>query len=508
MRKTIRVLLCALLILGLLAACVPVEASPSGTPSASVSLISATQSPAPPAPSSTEVALKPPKYVFLFIGDGMSFAQVNAAQIALGSLRGEIAPAPLSFTAFPAMGCASTFDTTSYTPDSAAAGTAIACGVKTRTGTIGLTSDLVMAPNITEMFKANGKKVGIVTSVTMNNATPAAFYAHIDSRSYAYEIAQQMAVSGVDYFGGGSLASPTGSGGDQVSAFTLLEENGYTVADTAEEIAALDSSSGKAYAISPVLDNSGAIPFALDAEEGALTLADFVRTGIDVLDNDAGFFMMCESGKIDWACHANDAASAVGEVQALSDAVQAALDFAALHPDETLILVTADHETGGMALGNATTGYGTHFELLAAQTKSYSAFTAQFAAMKRDGLTLTDMLPAIRETFGIGAPGDSSAAVILTAGEYAQLKAAFQQSMLPKAQRDSSAEAALLYGGYEPLTVTLTHLVDTHAGVGWTTYAHTALPVPVYAYGVYADCFNGTYDNTDIFVKLVETCGL
>ena len=510
-RGHIRILVCAVLVLGLLAACaVPTQSAqtPSGQPSASISWVPASQVSAPATPAPTAASAEPPKYIFLFIGDGMSFAQVNAAEMVLGSLAGEIVPRPLCFTQFPVLGSAITRDATSFIPDSAATGTAISCGVKTKTGTIGLDADLASVPNITELFKANGKRIGIVTSVTLNNATPAAFYAHADSRGDYYDIAVQMATSGIDYFGGGSLTSPTGSSGDEVSVFTLLEQNGYSIADTAEEIAALNGASGKTYAISPVRDSSGAMPFAIDAEEDAVTLADLVRTGIDVLDNDDGFFMMCESGKVDWACHANDAASAVGEVQVLSDSVQVALDFAAKHPDETLIIVTADHETGGMALGNATTGYGTHFELLAAQTMSYSAFTAAFNSMKREGLTLVDMLPVIREAFGIGAPGDSDAAVTLTTEEYARLKAAFVQSMLPKSQRDSSAEAALRYGSYEPLTVTLTHLLDTRAGIGWTTYAHTAMPVPVYAFGAYAERFNGTYDNTAIFARLVEVCGL
>ncbi len=508
MKKQVRILLSILLVLTLLTACIPTQVSPAASLSASSDQITAARTPSSTMSVSADMAAKPPKYIFLFIGDGMSFAQVNAAQIMLGSLKGKIAQEPLSFTGFPTMGCAYTCDSTSYIPDSAAAGTAIACGVKTKSGTIGLTADLAMAPNISELLRATGKRIGVVSSVTLNNATPAAFYAHIDSRRNEYEIAQQMAVSGVDYFGGGGLASVTGSGGDSVNAFTLLEENGYTIADTTEEIAALSGSSGKAYAVSPALDSGGAMPFMLDAEQDALTLADFVRTGIEVLDNDNGFFMMCESGKVDWACHANDAASAIGEVQALSDAVQAALDFAEQHPDETLILVTADHETGGMALGNTVNGYGTHFELLAAQTMSYSAFTARFTAMKKESLTLADVLPLIREAFGVGAPGDSAAAVTLTDEEYVHLKAAFAQSMLPKAQRDSSAGAALLYGSYEPLTVTLTHLLDTHAGIGWTSFVHTAMPVPVYACGVYADQFGGVYDNTEIFARLAKACGL
>jgi alkaline phosphatase len=322
-----------------------------------------------------------------------------------------------------------------------------------------------------------------------------------------------MAASGIDYFGGGGIYQSTGSGGDQTSAFTLLEENGYTVADTKEEIEALDSASGKAYAVSPVLQGSEMLPFAIDAQEGDLALADFVRKGIDVLDNEDGFFMMCEGGKIDPACHANDAATAIGEMLAFEDAIQEAVNFMGEHPAETLILVTADHETGGMALGYTLTQYDTSFELLQAQRSSYFAFTSVFDEMKQNSpdMKIADVLPVIRDTFGLVAPGNAAAAgngaYVLTDEEYARVQAAFSEAMKPNGEQDGSDEAKLDYGGYNPLTVTLTHILDSKAGIGWATYYHTAAPVPVYAAGAGAERFSGSYDDTDIFVKLVAILG-
>ena len=455
-----------------------------------------------------------PKYIFLFIGDGMSFVQVHAAQVYMGSSAGEISQWPLCFTQFPATGSAITYDATSFIPDSAAAVTAMACGIKTQSHVLGMESDAqTTVTNIAEMLKADGKKIGIVTSVTLNHATPAGFYAHVASRTQYYEIARQMSESDVDYFGGGSLSEPRGSGNDQTDAFTLLEDNGYTIADTAQAIEALDGSSGKVYAISPELD-AGVLPYAIDAPQGDWALADFVKTGIDVLDNENGFFMMCEGGEIDWACHANDAATAVKEVLSFADAVQVAVGFAEQHPDETLIIVTGDHETGGMTIGNASGGYGVRFDMLGAQRMSYRAFGAALADMKEanPALTLEDMLPFIRDQFGLVAPGGeaqaASAAYVLTSEEYAQLKTAFSESMKPKAQRTDTPETRLLYGGYDPLTVTITHILDNKAGVGWTTFVHTGAPVPVYAMGAGAELFVGSYDNTDIFDKLAKACGL
>ncbi len=463
-----------------------------------------------------EVSNKTPKYVFLFIGDGMSFAQVNATQIYKGSIaQEELAIGELNFTQFPVTGMATTYDAASFCPDSASTGTALSCGIKTKSGVLGLAADKETQPkNIAEMFKEDGRRIGIVSSVSINNATPAAFYAHVPSRGDYYDIAMQMALSDFDYFGGGSLVDPTGEDGDEEDAFDVLKQNGYTIADTKEEIMALGRNSGRVYAVSPALQNAGAMPFSLDAADDDLSLADFVSKGIDVLDNENGFFMVCESGMIDWACHANDAATTIAETLVLEEAVEEALAFADEHPGETLIVVTADHETGGMALGYAATGYDTNFSILEGQTLSYTAFNAIFSEMKKADPQpmMSDVLPVIMENFGLIAPDDPDAALaqnadlVLSAYEYEKLASALSES-LGNGESDTD-EAKLLYGGYEPFTMTLTHILNNKAGIGWTTYAHTGGLVPVFAYGADAERFSGSYDNTDIFAKLVDVCGL
>lgn len=194
-----------------------------------------------------------PKYVFLFIGDGMSHVQVNAAQVFNGNnTAGEVTPGPLNFTQFPVAGVATTYDSTSFCPDSASTATALSCGVKTHSGVIGLEVDKTTAPDsITELLKADGKKIGIVSSVTINHATPAAFYSHIASRNDYYDIALQMANSNFDYFGGGSINQAYGSTKNRLSAYSILANHGYTIARTKDAIEALDSSSGKVFAQSP-----------------------------------------------------------------------------------------------------------------------------------------------------------------------------------------------------------------------------------------------------------------
>lgn len=461
--------------------------------------------------------LKTPKYIFLFIGDGMSYVQTNAAQVYLGNnTEGEIATKSLNFTQFPVIGNVTTYDSTSFCPDSASTATALSCGVKTHSGVLGLAADKITQPeSITELLKKEGMKIGVVSTVTINHATPAAFYSHVISRNDYYQIAMQLACSDVDYFGGGAVNKSTGNDKSYTDAYSIIENKGYTIADTNEEILALDSTSGKCYAVSPVLQDSGSIPYAIDAGEGDLTFADYVSTGIKVLDNDNGFFMMCESGKIDWACHANDAMTTIDEVIDFADGVQSAIDFAAEHPDETLILVTGDHETGGMTIGYASTGYNTAFDLLGKQTMSYVAFDGLVGEIKEanQDVTLADFLPVIKDTFGLIAPSDPDAAVeanadyVMTEYEFKKLEKAFEESMLPEEERSATEETSILYGGYDPISVTLTHIINNKAGVGWTSYSHTGTPVAFYAMGASAELFAGTYDNTDVFYKMVEAAG-
>lgn len=474
------------------------------------------------------VTEKTPKYVFMFIGDGMAAVQVNSAQIYGGTNKhNQMALDKMNFQGFEAVGYQTTQDATSFAPDSASTATSLSSGFKTWSGTIGLKPvgdksgnkaenvDGTETPKtIAERLKAEkGMKIGIISNVTINHATPAAYYAHVPSRNDYYEIAMQMAASRFDFFGGGTINQPTGSNKDQKDAYKVLEEKGYTIAKTKEAILALNNKSGKTYAVTPVVQDSGAMPYAIDNKEGDLTLADFVKKGIDVLENEKGFFMMTESGKIDWAGHANDAKANITDVIAFEQAIQVAVDFAEKHPDETLIIVTGDHETGGMTIGQATTGYDTALNILENQKMSYIAFDALINQMKKDkpNLTFAEVLPVITESFGlvnnttgdISRPGQPSYMTLeLSDREVARLETAFAETMADKP--NDNEETALLYGGYNPLSVTLTHILNNKAGIGWTSYSHTGVPVPVYATGAGAELFNGAYENTAIYDKLVE----
>ena len=470
--------------------------------------------------ATAEEAAATPKYVFMFIGDGMGNPQVTATQYYKGAVANPDSefpvPADLSFTTFPYLGMVTTYDASSFCPDSASTATSIASGEKTLSGVINYDVTLTTPFKlVTEYAKEAGYKIGVISSVSVDHATPAAFYAKQPSRNDYYEIAVQgITGSTVDYLAGGGFKKPTGADKDnpQPDIMELAVENGWSIPTTNEEIRNLNAESGRVLAINPVLQDSKAIHYEIDRErlaaagEDVLSLADFVKAGINVLDNENGFFMMCEGGKIDWAGHANDAATSIHETIALSDAVQVAVDFAAEHPDETLIIVTADHETGGMTIGFATTAYDTHFTYLTNQTISFTDFDTVIGELRESGASFEDALAQIETYYGLTTEPDKE--LSLTETELDSLKAAFELSMIPADARELGEQEALLYGGYEPLSMAVSHIVNNKAGLSYTSYAHTGLQIPVYAMGVGAEKFSGLYDNTEIFSRTMEVMGL
>lgn len=449
------------------------------------------------------------KYVFVFIGDGMSLAQVSAAEVYARSMA-EKTPgfSKLGFTQFPAQGLTTTYDSSSIITDSASAGTAIATGNKTASGVISMDQGkTIKFKTIGEYAKEAGMRVGIVSNVSLDHATPAVFYAKAPSRGDMYDIGLQLPKSGFDYFGGGNLAQPRGKNNDQPDVVELARKAGYTVVNDADAFRALKPKNGqKVLAMNAVTQDSMAMPYEMDRTADDLALADYVEKGIELLNNPKGFFMMVESGKIDWACHANDAAASIHDTLAFDRAIAKAVAFQKKYPNDTLIVVTGDHETGGMSIGFAGTGYSTAFEKISLQKGSYISYDSSVLGPYKMGRTaadakIEDLVPTFKAHFGLEYD---------KLGEVAKemIQRSFVRSMKGDVERVAQEDIKLLYGGYEPLTVTLTHLANQMAGIGWTTYSHTGIPVPTFALGRSQNLFNGYYDNTDIFRKLTAIMGI
>lgn len=432
-----------------------------------------------------------PKYVFVFIGDGMSTPQrLMAEDFSKRTGRGELAMNHLARRTETATKSANKVVT-----DSAAAATAIACGEKTDNGMLGMRPDGTRIESVAAVAKKAGRKVGIVTTVTIVHATPAGFYAHNRSRGDSRAIAMDLVKSGFDYFAGGGIGGwtqPKGGYFDTNGNFVKLEEgseavpgidpyslwqtNGYTFVK--DDLAAFK-------ALKPgrpvwcVFGESG-MDYALDRDGSQPTLAEIVEKGIELLDGPEGFFLMCEGGKVDYAGHANDAGGSVAEQLSLDDAVKVATRFAKAHPGETLIVTTGDHETGGLIRG--ITGAGAAFDpaLLKHQRCTASKFSSilKNAQEKNAAFSFDDAMALVRENFGLGGP------VPLTDADRDELKKSFEQK---KPAEFAGAAKRIL---------------SAHAGLAWKSGGHTALPTMTTAEGPGSEILEGMTDNTEIGARL------
>ena len=522
MKRLIATLLAVLTLAAVLAGCsTQAETVPAQEATAAPA---PTEAPAqePPAQQEPE-APAAPKYVFLFIGDGMSYPQIQSTADYLGAQRdpetyllantsvkehqGAIlaGPSALNFMNFEAAGSAVTYDSNSFCPDSASTATSISTGHKTYSGTINMDeTGSVAYETISEKLHAQlGMKIGVISSVNLNHATPAAFYAHQASRNSYYEIGLELIDSGFEYFAGGGLLKPNGADGDKDNLYDLAAAAGYTVVNTQAEAA--NAQGDKLILIDENLADADAMAYELDRTDDMWALSDYVAKGIEVLDNENGFFMMCEGGKIDWACHANDAGSTVSDTLALADAVQVAVDFAKKHPQDTLILVTGDHETGGLTIGYAGTDYDTYLTNLTSQKISYAQFDEQYVARyKAEKTSFADAMKDVEELFGLKLKGSANDRLVLTAYEVQRLKDAYALAMSDYDSDAYTQEQYVLYGTYNPFSVTVTHILNNKSGIDFTSYSHTGLPVAVFAEGTGAESFGGYYDNTAIYTKLAN----
>ena len=463
-----------------------------------------------------------PKYVFVFIGDGMSYPQIQSAAYYTGKDAAGIVDVvkksenpsdspemkALSFYQFPIAGSASTYDATSFAPDSASTATSIFTGYKTHSSSINVDiTKKIKYRTIAEQLRDQKKyKIGVISTVNLNHATPAATYAHQASRKSNYPIGQELVSSNFEYFAGGALMDPQDKNKDKTSIYDLAKNAGYKVCFDQKSAAALKNGD-KALVIAETLADSDSMSYDNDRKEGEWALRDYVRKGIEVLDNKTGFFMMVEGGKVDWACHANDARSSIADTLALSEAVEEAISFYNKHPKETLILVTADHETGGLTIGYAGTDYNLFFRTLDSQKISYAKFDSDYVSgYKKNGTNFEAVMKDVEKLFGLKMPGadgsNKNGGLVLTDYELSRIKTAYEKTI--KNDNNRSQMEYDIYGTYEPLTITITHILNAKSGLGWTSNSHTGLPVPVFALGAGQEEFKGFYDNTEIYKKLAE----
>ena len=445
------------------------------------------------------------KYVFYFIGDGMGVNQVQGTEYYLGELEGKTGISPLQFTQFPYSTVATTFSATNRVTDSAAAGTALTTGHKTQNGAIGVLKDLQTPVNSVAVWAKNsGKRVGVATSVSVDHATPAAFYAHVAGRGSYYNIGKDLYKAGFDFYAGSDFLQPTNKdNANDENLYDMAGKNGYVIARGYKDYLKKSKKADKMILFQSEVaskQDRSAIPYAIDRTKSDLTLQDITRSAVNFLTKDAskGFFLMVEGGKIDWACHSNDAATVFQEVIDFDNAIKVAYEFYAQHPDETLIVITADHETGGIVLG--TGPYELNLQVLKNQKVSESGFTKivnQLREKSKNQVSWEDIKQALKENFGFW---DS---VKLSDKQEARLKAVYESSLKNQQMKLEKSE----YAQDEPIAAEAKRIIDEIALVGWTSGGHSAGYVPVFAIGAGAELFQGRIDNTEIPLRIAKAAG-
>ncbi|MBD5263470.1 MAG: hypothetical protein HDS39_05295 [Bacteroides sp.] len=441
------------------------------------------------------------KYVFYFIGDGMGLGHVNATETYNRDvLRSD---SPILMLTFPVASQARSYSASSPITDSAAAGTALSSGIKTKNSMVGMNPDTVPVNSIAVDFMQAGYAVGVGTTVQADDATPAAWYAHAANRGMKETIAPQAAESGLAFLAGGDFKL---RGAGEVAFKDYLQtmrKGGYEVAEGYAAFNELKGKGGKLpqkILMYPADPAGGQVGYTIDSIPGAMTCAQITEACLQTLENvnSDRFLMMIEGGNIDWAAHSNDGGGVIKEILNFQDAINVAYQFYLRHPSETLIVVTADHDTGGMSLGRNGGAYNLAYA--DAQKISKDAFADWTRNWGRNtkNPTWEEMEKTLREKLGFWTT------VPVSGEETVELRQLFDETFITKKAEDEKT----LYHTFNAFTAKAFAILNHHMGIGWTTTYHAGNFVPVYAVGANSQYFTGCLNNTDIPLLIKRAAGL
>jgi alkaline phosphatase len=437
-----------------------------------------------------------PKYVFLFIGDGMGGGQRQLAEYAYKKLTGDSNTA-LAMNSLPYGGNLTTTpkDGTKIT-DSAAAGSAMATGVKHDNGTLAIDGNGKPIKTIAELAKANGRSLGILSNGKVAGATPASFTSHIKDRDLANEIAEQQLSLEVDYFAcsgyrnlvpqsHASRKSEREDDRDLVGEYRAKGYHTFISESDSELFRQFKPQKG-----SRVLAafTAGSYPYEIDTinkrtDAQIPSLLEATQKGIEVLQtNENGFFFMIEDDVLDDCGHYNDAAGTIHNVLALDSAVKSALDFYKNHESETLIVVAADHETGGLGIGT-----GFDYDLNIDYLLSIKGSTE--GNLKYEKNDRGNYYQLVKEIFNFEPTEEQKRLLEIEMGK------------LDAMDEIPDIEDNALY----QLTI---DMINDKANIGFTTWEHTANPIPFTAIGIGAEKLNGIMENTLFGMRLAAIMGL
>lgn len=440
-----------------------------------------------------------PKYVFYFIGDGMGLGHVMAAETYNRMVLGN--KDHIMMAQFPVVSVATSYSFDNPITDSAAAGTALSTGYKTRNGMLGQNPDTVNVQSIAKDFKDHGYGVAIATTVPIDDATPAAYYAHEPNRGMFYEIGKDMAASGYDMFVGSILRGLKDKAtGKDTDLIPTIKKAGYTIAE-GEEAYEKNKHSKKILLLNKP-NGYEHVGFTIDSLPGNLSLPFITKACIEheLMVSPDRFFMMIEGGNIDWAAHANDGGAVIKEILNFNEGIKIAYDFYLKHPDETLILVTADHNTGGMTVGVGGGPRKVNLKNIDYQRISISRFSNYCNDMVKSGKSMTweEMKDFLKSNLGLYG------AIQPSVEQDKSLQAKFEATFT----KHEGEDVKTLYSTFNSFIAEVYNVLDHQTGIGWTTKSHCGNFTPVYAIGVGAEKFSNLNNNTDLPAKIREIAGL
>lgn len=434
-----------------------------------------------------------PRYIFYFIGDGMGLGHVMTTESYYRDVMKS--DSPLLMLQFPVTSVATTYSASSPVTDSAAAGTALSTGHKTKNGMLGRGPDTTAVQSIAVDLNKMGYGIGVVTTVCPDDATPGAFYAHVPNRSMYYEIGRDAAASGVSFLAGSNLRGLRDKDGKPTDLEEIISEAGISVVRGTD---ALKSVTSERVILLNTDSINGDVGYTVDSIAGVLTLPAMTEACLEHLQKNSpeSFFMMVEEGSIDHCAHGNDAAGVVMETISFQDAIRIAYDFYLKHPAETLIVITADHDTGGMVLGSNSQPYNAHLNYLAYEKVSKDRFAEFCKSMLRSRRIFTweDMREYLEENMGFWKH------VPVSEEQTKALEEAFDRCFL----KLQSGGQTTMYNTYNDFVVMVYRVMDDACGIGWTANSHAGNFVPVYAVGAGSEIFNGLNDNTEIPMKILK----
>lgn len=401
------------------------------------------------------------KYVFLFIGDGMSLPQVDFTEEYNNRVKGNDLDhqEQLSFTKFDTIGLRKNYSGDNYVTDSSASASALASGKLIQNTKVNLDKDGNKTIPITyDLKERKHMKIGIITNQSIDHATPAGFYAYCDDRNNYTKIAPQIATTNFDFFAGSHVA------GYSKEFENSYKEKGYKYLSNQDEYNTI-TKDNKYIVVAP----NNTVPYGIEQKEDDVSISKYLEMALKVVDNKDGFFLMVESGMIDTVAHNNDAKGVISEVNELDKAVNIALEFAKNHPNETLIIVTGDHETGSMSLGT----FGSTYENLKDITMIIKS-AENYLNNSKD--STQEKLKTLVNNFNIQE--DSTT--------YDSL----------------SNEMTNANGNYSKVIKLLKKYEQEISGINFHADNHTGLSVPVYVYGDKNKLFTGEYTTAEFNNKL------